>query len=322
MPSHPHDRLSRRIFSNPAHASAELRTILPAELVAALNLSELEVVPGASYIDEVLADRQVDLLYRVPLWGSDESALVYVLFEHQSSVDPRMPARLLVYMARIWEQWMRARPSGKLPLIVPAVLHHSSSGWTAASRFAEVLAIPDQLRTGLQGAFVDFSFFLDDLTSSTEEELHQRAQMTAVARLALSALRLGQSGQPADIDRWAQLLLETLQEPDGLRAFETVLRYLAHVRDDDDDFIDVLVRATDDEEVEAIAMTYRERLIQQGRDEGREGARGILAKLLLLKFGELNERTESRLANASLAELEAWSERVLTAETVDAIFES
>jgi hypothetical protein len=39
----------------------------------------------------------------------------------------------------------------------------------------------------------------------------------------------------------------------------TVLPNLAHVRDDDDDFINVLVRATNDEEVEAIAMTYQRR---------------------------------------------------------------
>ena len=108
-----------------------------------------------------------------------------------------------------------------------------------------------------------------------------------------------------------------------------MLRYLAHVRDDDDDFIDVLVRATDDEEVEAIAMSYRDRLINQGREEGRregekagreEGARRLLAKLLQLKFGDLDRAIEQRLTEASLAKLEVWSERVLTAETIDAVF--
>lgn len=137
---------------------------------------------------------------------------------------------------------------------------------------------------------------------------------------------LGRTRQPTEIGRWANLLLETLNEPDGLRALETVLRYLAHVRDDDDDFIDVLVRATDDEEVEAIAMSYRDRIFNQGREEGREqgreGARRILSKLLQLKFGELERSVEERLAKASLAQLETWSERVLTAETIDAVFAS
>jgi predicted transposase/invertase (TIGR01784 family) len=333
MPSHPHDRLFRRTFSNPVHAIAELRVVLPAELVAALDLPRLEIVPGATYVDEKLAERQVDLLYEVPLRDSDRSALVYVLFEHQSSVDRRMPARLLGYMVRIWEHWMRTNPSGKLPLIVPVVLHHSSAGWTGATRFADLLDIPDALRETMGEALLDFAFFLDDLTRTTEQDLHARAQMAAAARMALSVMRLGRSDQPVDIDRWAILLLETLKEPDGLRAFETVLRYLAQVRDDD--FIDVLVRATNDEEVEAIAMTYRERLIDQGREEGREegrkegeeagremGARRLLAKLLQLKFGPLDPAIEARLSAASLDELEAWSVRVLTVESVGEIFES
>jgi len=303
MPSHPHDQLFRRIFSNPVHAIAELRTLLAPELLAALDLTRLEIVPGASYVNEELADREVDLLYEVPLRESAEPALVYVLLEHQSTVDPRMPARLLVYMARIWDHWMRANPSGKLPLIVPAVLHHSRSGWTAGRRLTECMVGSAEVRRALGGSLLDFEFFLDDLTQSTERELHERAQMTAVGRLALSVLRLGRSGEPADIDRWARLLLETLKEPGGLRAFKTVLRYLADVRDDGDDFIDVLVRATDDEEVEAIAMTYRERLIEQGRKKGHdEGVRRVLANWIQLEFGALSDQTTPSYPAAHLGD--------------------
>jgi hypothetical protein len=32
-------------------------------------------------------------------------ALVYVLLEHQSTFDPRMPLRLLQYLVRVWEAW-------------------------------------------------------------------------------------------------------------------------------------------------------------------------------------------------------------------------
>ncbi len=325
MPSHPHDRLFRRTFSNPAHAIAELRTVLPAALVAGLDLPRLGLVSGASFVDEALAERQVDLLYTVPLLEGGENAFVYVLFEHQSSVDRRMPARLLIYMARIWDQWMREHPSGRLPLIIPAVLHHSSTGWTSSTRFADVLEVPEAMRRALGGDLLDFGLFLDDLTKSTDQELHGRARMAAGARLALSLMRLGRDDPPANIHGWAQLLRQTLREPDGLRAFETVLRYLADVRDDD--FIDVLVQATNDREVEAIAMTYRERLIEQGRKKGHvegrdEGARRLLAKQLQLKFGALNESTETRLAAANLGELETWASRVLTAESIDAVFES
>jgi hypothetical protein len=40
----------------------------------------------------------------------------------------------------------------------------------------------------------------------------------------------------------------------------------------------------------------------------------VLSKQLALKFGELGEHHRVRLASASLAELDAWTERVLFAE--------
>lgn len=101
-----------------------------------------------------------------------------------------------------------------------------------------------------------------------------------------------------------------------------MLRYLVFVRDDD--FIDVLARTTKDTRVEAIPMTDEERLIQEGLEKGLEqgeakGVRQVVAKQLRLKFGALDEATERRLEGASLDELDRWSERVLTADSLDEV---
>jgi hypothetical protein len=92
-------------------------------------------------------------------------------------------------------------------------------------------------------------------------------------------------------------------------------------------------------EAEEALMTTAERLLAQGRAEGEvrgraegevrgraegevRGRAATLAKLLTVKFGPLPAHVESRLAQASLPELELWTERVLTATTLDAVFES
>jgi hypothetical protein len=41
-----------------------------------------------------------------------------------------------------------------------------------------------------------------------------------------------------------------------------------------------------------------------------------------LKFGELPEQVRTRLAGASIPELDAWAERVLFASTLDQVFAS
>ena len=50
-----------------------------------------------------------------------------------------MAFRLLQYMMRIWEDLRRREPErSQLPAILPVVLHHSSTGWTAATELLDL----------------------------------------------------------------------------------------------------------------------------------------------------------------------------------------
>ena len=62
--------------------------------------------------------------------------LVYLLFEHQSTAEPKMALRLLSYMVSIWERFADEHKASPLPLIVPAVLSQVVGGWKAATRFS------------------------------------------------------------------------------------------------------------------------------------------------------------------------------------------
>ena len=97
-PPTPHDALFRGVFGDREHAFAHLRTLLPDAVARALEPGSLEPL-AETFVDGRLAERQCDLLYRVRLAG--EQALLYLLLEHLSRVDPRMPVRLLRYLARI-----------------------------------------------------------------------------------------------------------------------------------------------------------------------------------------------------------------------------
>ena len=69
--------------------------------------------------------------------------------------------------------------------------------------------------------------------------------------------------------------------------------------------------------------------LEEGRKEGREEGiqlgeerrlRQVLAKLLSGRFGPLDADTKARLQNASLDTLDHWSDRILTATTLDEVF--
>ena len=74
--------------------------------------------------------------------------------------------------------------------------------------------------------------------------------------------------------------------------------------------------------------------LEQGREQGRlegkvegkiegktEEAATILERLLIKRFGPLDEATRVRLDTATLEQLDRWTDRILDASTVDAVFE-
>lgn len=69
------------------------------------------------------------------------------------------------------------------------------------------------------------------------------------------------------------------------------------------------------DEEDFIMVMYR-----SWEDARREGRADLLRKLLVRKFGELAPEVEARLAAASPAELDRYGERVLFADSLDAVF--
>jgi len=67
-------------------------------------------------------------------------------------------------------------------------------------------------------------------------------------------------------------------------------------------------------------------ILQEGRQEGRqmgrqEGEVALLMRLLVKRFGNVSESIESRLTQATIADLELWSDRILDAQTLTDVFD-
>jgi|GEM_PF-1163270 len=64
-------------------------------------------------------------------------------------------------------------------------------------------------------------------------------------------------------------------------------------------------------------MTIAETLRTEGRTEGRAAT---LLEQLAAKFGDLPESVRRAVTNAGLDDLETWTTRILTADTIDGVF--
>jgi len=326
-PKQPHDALFKKTFSVVEHAAAELRAVLPKELVTRADFSTL-TLRGGSYIDEALSGSQSDLLFSVQVSG--KSALLYVLFEHQSSPDKLIPLRLLSYVVRILMRHVdEAKASGDtlpLPVVIPVVLHHGDARWSTASRIEELFDRQLIEAAGLSELVPRLGFVFDDLSLVSDDELESRALGLIPAltlwlfRDARSPTRLARSSS-----RWLGAMAELWRAPNGLEALRTIFRYIAVVADESvaTSIIQAMNAAQPDMK-DDLMRTLAEKWEAQGEARGEargraEGKADSLRKLLTLRFGELSEVAQLRIASASEAQLDRWVERVLTADTVDAV---
>ena len=136
----PHDELFK-ISLTPDAARQLCKAVLPAPAADLFARATLTRQPE-SFVEGALAS---DVLYSAQI-GEREEVLLYVLFEHQSSVDPLMAYRVLRYMTLIWGRWLREHSdAAKLPPIVPIVVYHGERGWSAPLRFEELVDLPPAL---------------------------------------------------------------------------------------------------------------------------------------------------------------------------------
>jgi predicted transposase/invertase (TIGR01784 family) len=325
MLPNPHDALFKAVLGKPEHARGVLRAVMPPALAAALDWQSLTLRPG-NFVDLALKEQHTDLLYSAT-WHDGGELLVYFLFEHLSAPpkDGLMAYRLLRYQVRIWEDWLAEHPKARaLPMIMPIVMYHGVTPWSAPRLFGALLDVPLGVRPAVAPYLVQFAYLLHDLSEISDAELRASA-MTALAKLV--ALCFKHARTRADLleilGRWMDVVRDVVRAPNGLKALAQVLCYLLEVSDhvQRDALTKLLERELGPEAKEAI-VTAGQQLIEQGRQEGRQegrqqGIREVLLHLLRQRFGhEVDAHVEQRIATASAEQLETWSMRVLSAATL------
>lgn len=317
-PRSPHDALVRATFSQIDHARGLVQAALPGAIVARFDLGTLTLCPG-SFVDGDLRQRHSDLLFSVDLASRD--ARIYVLFEHQSTVEALMAFRMLLYMTRIWERHRRTHPKAtRLPVIVPLLLHHSRRGWAAATTFEGLLDADDATLAALGEHTVRLRLVLDDISDEDDSSLRTRA-MTALGRLVLFCLRRGR--EPEELMRRLQgfrdLIAEARRAPNGGEALGIVWRYIlaSQPRKRPELVMAHLSEAAGNEAKEEF-MSVADVLVERGRKAGRrEGARDLLLLMLRTRFGDLSADAVARVQAASPRKLQRIAQSVLTAATMD-----
>jgi hypothetical protein len=228
-----------------------------------------------------------------------------------------MPFGLLGYMVRAWDYYLSNNPGNKrLPMIVPLVVHHSETGWTAPAAFEELMNMDLDMLEVLRDHVVRFSLRLDDISFATDAELQGRATST-LSKVILWCLR--DSRKPAwfreERGGWRALLLEATRGRKRNAAALRIVNYVFATNDGEftNEVAECLITAVGELRRKDV-MTIAESLRREGF---KEGERSLLLKQLTVRFGALSEAVVALVNAADAALIELWGERILTAATLD-----
>ena len=207
------DAAYKNLFSHPRMVEDLLRGFAAKGWSDALDFTTLEKVPS-EFVSEDLRRRQGDGLWRVRF--RDASWLhVLVLLEFQSTADPYMAVRMLVYTGLLYQDLIRRGelgPGGELPPVLPVVLYNGRSRWKAADEVAKLVAPVGEPLARYQPSL---RYFVLD-------ERGRRADDLPRGNLVTALIGFENSRSPEALGRAMSLLAEWFRgpgEPELRRAF-------------------------------------------------------------------------------------------------------
>ncbi len=132
------DALTEETFADRPQAIAFFKSHLPPKVAAQTDWASLTELPW-SFTKPSPEEEASDLLFKVNVGGRD--ALLYLVFEHQSAVDPAMPLRMLYYMSEILNKHLEEHGL-PLPPILPFVFYQGTLRWNTSPAFEELFNLP------------------------------------------------------------------------------------------------------------------------------------------------------------------------------------
>ncbi len=287
----PHDAYFKDFFSDQGHAISFFQGHLPEKVARLVRWETLAVVPG-SFVGTDLKQTHSDLLFTIETTG-DRALMLYLVFEHQSRVDKSMPVRLLGYQYEILQDHFEKHGS-PLPPVVCYVLHQGPEEWTVTQRFEDLFEIPEGEQQALLEYLPKFRYALLDLSQADPGKEEGDAQL----RIGLQLMKLAREKQTIAFFQWLNEVFGDRCDSFPEHFIEKALLY-AYCTDDTLDVETVYRSFEGSPKTQKKAMSFAEKLIEQGKAEGEN--RGVLLGKVQLLEEMVGVGVDSK---ASLAEMD------------------
>jgi len=281
-----------------------LLTILSSDLASRINYNQLRNLKRTFILDN-FRKREADIVFEAPFVDESENipseVIIYILIEHQSTIDPTIPFRLLSYMTQIWDMQRREWENKNLPLhqwrfcpILPIVFYTGDQRWELPSDMRQLMDLPVSLEKFIPR---HETLFLDLKTTEPERLTKENHPFGWV----LQVIQKEEAAQEEfkDALHFAVQHLE-LMLPDERVNWEKLMHFLfafinhRRKQSEQSELFEVVQNAVSDKshrkEMEKMGKTIAQALIEEGEIKGKiegriEGLHDAVSLGLELKFG-------------------------------------
>lgn len=302
-----HDRGYKLLFSHPRMVEDLLRGFVRGDWVSRLDFTSLEPVSG-DFVSDDLSERRSDLVWRLRWADGRRRGWFYLLIEFQSSPQPFMALRLVVYAGLLLQNLIRTgrlKASRGLPAVLSVVLYNGRRPWRALREMADLFA---PVYHGLRRHLLGLEYVLVDGPGADDGKLKEN--------LVSALFRVEACRTPEELARVAEevAVLVPREEADLRRAFILWMKRVLH-RISPGAIISSIEDLGESAMLEENLREWYQRGMRRSHKKGLlEGAQMVVLRLIERRFGPVPKAIQTHVKRiTSVEELERLADRVVVA---------
>lgn len=253
-----HDKLVKTILKNPE----EMAKIINEFLEPSVKIKGEKLIKYTnSYITKKYKSKEADIVYKL------KNEEVFFLIEHQSTIDTKMPYRILNYCVDIMQEWVKSKKvkrQTKYPIVVPIIIYTGIEKWKIPKNFKDV-----QLSNQVFGDYkIDLYYNLIEINKLSKKYLIDQQSLFGYGMV------IEKSRNKAELQENLDLIVKNAKSKEKLLEISNIIEYL---------FSDMIEESAKESLIEKIELKIRkeekdmsslyERLLAETCELIREGKR-------------------------------------------------
>lgn len=231
-----------------------------------------------SFVTSDYDETEADIVYKANV--NNKEVIFYILLEFQSTIDYRMPIRLLFYICEILRDYSKNEKHTKydknlkVPAVVPIVLYNGNKPWDVEKEFRKIIFNEDLF----EDSIINFKYDVFDINNDfTKEDLIKSKNVTSAIFLL---------DQKIDAFEFLQRIKSIALFFNGLTEAETkaIKNWIKNTAPQElaESAIEILEAKKEDIDKMVASNTYiLEELKEAGKEAGKEEAKKDIARNLL-----------------------------------------